>query len=727
MKRFFNINLYKEGLRQTRVLGITLAVISGLISAIVPITYIASYYSNEAIYRSTYQLEFFEFTPVLLFIMYLAPLLLVMSLFSFTNKRSSSDFYHSIPHQRTAVFGSFLMAVFTRLAIIIGSTVALCTILCAISPALSISFSFVPYSLFYFLAGSMLITGAALLAKSITGTAFSNIILSGIILFLPRFIMLMFSYVYESILVIADVNTMGMLLNYKYNAAINNIGLFVDGGLRNFEMFTGSIIYTFVLSVIFIAAAFVLFAKRKSETAEKSSPNKYMQHLYRCLITLPVMLLLPSYLVYQFVLDDFRVELIACLIIIIISLIIYFCYELITTKKAKNLIKAVPVLGILIAFNIAFAGTLLVGREVVFSVKPSKDEITGVRIYPETDWNDNTRYYNQLLLEGVYSDSEYIRQTIADELKNTIDYVRQNGNWWWGSGINQVKFEIKSTSDGKFIRKIYLQQSKYERIMDEFSKDSGFYTAATKLPEINNVDNIRVSVDTGRMLDNKTLQNFYSDIWDIYKKEYEKLSYNEKLRHNSSREYLGYTDFTLSEAEVKNPLERYISIYGYYKGEKYQSNYTISEKTPETMKKYIEFVNEYANIAISDILGKLSKKNNHEYYIWGDILGDGYSSDDYYKNHFWIDLNSSGSMDDGLIEKLTAFFNELSADMEQVDANKPIYVITVNKTVQSEKNREDFNYNIYVNLSEEALNLISKINGYEDNYGDYYDNGYYEG
>jgi len=127
--------------------------------------------------------------------------------------------------------------------------------------------------------------------------------------------------------------------------------------------------------VVYFALAAFLFKIRKSETAGKSAPNRILQHVYRCAITLPVTLIIPFTMVssrttgvYSFWVSNQYVVITT----VVISLIIYFLFELITTKKLLNLLKAVPLLLLIAAVDFVFGYSVILTQNSVFNIRRAR-------------------------------------------------------------------------------------------------------------------------------------------------------------------------------------------------------------------------------------------------------------------------------------------------------------------------------------------------------------------
>jgi ABC-2 type transport system permease protein len=185
-KQIFSFRLYKDAIRQLRIIGLTATVLLTLEAVIIPIGYYLSYKSNLK-YNMNYSasiVSFMEVHPlVVLSFIILAPLL-TLYLFSFLNKRNSSDFYHSIPHSRTCLFLSYFSSIVTWIIIVMGISSIVSLIMSeALRESFILNMATVPLTLFNIFAGSLFVAACIAVAMCITGTTFNNIIVSGMIIF----------------------------------------------------------------------------------------------------------------------------------------------------------------------------------------------------------------------------------------------------------------------------------------------------------------------------------------------------------------------------------------------------------------------------------------------------------------------------------------------------------------------------------------------------------------
>ena len=188
-KKNFDAGLYREGLRQLRVLGITMLAIFVLASVLVPLSdavSLSAYPEWSPSYTVHYS-SYLSQNPLILLSFPVAAPLLTLALFGFLNKRNACDLYHAIPQTRNALFFSFFAAIVTWLVILIAVPALVSEAVCLLFPKY---LEIYPLSALQIctqaLIASIGVAAAVLLAMSMTGTIFTNLVVALLIIFLPR-------------------------------------------------------------------------------------------------------------------------------------------------------------------------------------------------------------------------------------------------------------------------------------------------------------------------------------------------------------------------------------------------------------------------------------------------------------------------------------------------------------------------------------------------------------
>ena len=89
-----------------------------------------------------------------------------------------------------------------------------------------------------------------------------------------------------------------------------------------------------------------MFHRRRSEAAGQSAPSRLLQHIYRIVVTMVICIFIVCAMFSEMTAGILRDEWFVFLVFYLVAALVYFAYELITTKKWKNLLTALPGLGI---------------------------------------------------------------------------------------------------------------------------------------------------------------------------------------------------------------------------------------------------------------------------------------------------------------------------------------------------------------------------------------------
>ena len=479
--------LYSEALRQTRVVGIIFTVIMSIAAFAVPF----GIYLDESVYvnRHGYDLtasiiDFSEINilfPVLTYV--LAPLMVFMS-FSFLNKRASSDFYHSATQTRPTVFFAYSLSVLTWIMIAAGASIIAGLIVPFACPDYFIINWYTFIEIPRRLISSVYVVSAATLAMTLTGTLINNILVTGIIIFAPRLMMLIIgSSVVSYVSVLPGIEYLG-ILNPNYNLVFNDLTQ-LFGAYSTINHW--GMLYTGILAAVYFILAYIGFKLRPSETAGQSAPNRLLQNCYRILITMVVCSVgcigIFAWMTGN-VYEEAEMMLFELALLYIGALIVWFVYELITTRKASNLLKTIPSLGIVLVLNVAIVVLMTGINEGVERFRPEPDEIEYVRID-----SDNKNYYGEItysLAEYLTGDASKIKITdpevkkiVSDGLINTLDDSYSDYQEIYRETV------IIGTKQGEKYRDIYIPYTDYEFMHYTLNSIMAENKSFNKLPEFN--------------------------------------------------------------------------------------------------------------------------------------------------------------------------------------------------------------------------------------------------
>ncbi len=474
--RLFSGALYREGLRQIRLISILAFVIFELEAILNPLGQFIGIQSHiaDGYIPSVETLDFLSVHPLLITTFCVLAPLLTLTLFHFLNKRSTSDFYHSIPHTRVSLFFSFAAAILTWILGIMVVTTATAVGLFALMPQFfALNLTGILAAFFNLFAASCLVVASITIAMAVTGTTFTNIVVSCLILFLPRLLLTGLAVLIGQLLPIIHADDLfGNSFNVVTQAVFGTL-LGSDSGLVSS---TAGGLYTLGLALVYFLLAAWLFHRRKSEAAGQAAQGRGLQLVFRLAISLPVCLF-PCAFVLMAALERtyFGVEeLFLCFVLWLVAVLIYFLYELISTRRWKNLVRAVPGLGILALLNVAAIFTVMGVYHAVLNVDPDVDDIQSVQIL-----SDSNDYFAQKT-NDICCDDPVIRQVVADALHQSIADIRANQFSTDAREAQRVSIHLKGRTIN---RRLYLTAEQRQTIVERLSLNEDYKKALLELPD----------------------------------------------------------------------------------------------------------------------------------------------------------------------------------------------------------------------------------------------------
>lgn len=477
MKKLIHTGYFKEVFRQLKVAGL----VSAGILMIGNISMLLSYSTN------TYTVGMIPGAMTIgssmMAFVYIMGLVLTLMAFGWLNKRSTSDFYHSIPITRTQQYFSTVAAIL--LWMFIGVTAyALVNVLIYVitdSPCNYLLYLGVYVNM---LIGAIEVVGAVSLACAISGTRFVNLVAACIILFLPRFLL--------TVLSIFIVNTPGgdglypasicWLFDPNYNLFGSPFGLITNelgmGGTYSFAKIP-AMIYSFVYSAGLVVLGWLLFKKRKSEAAGIPTTNKVFQTIIRVAFGLPLLLVLAYMIASRSY--DFDELIVPGVLLILFAFVFYCLYELISTKSIKKMAKAMPMFLVCIGIGALY---LLIPKLIVkaaHSVDLKPENIKSYQIC-----NDDKGFIGDIF-DSFISYNSY-KNIMEPEIKYTdeqgIKVISDAFNRWKNSGESggfTVKINRKFGAPIKL--DLYLTPIEESKIENIQTSNPEYKKICTEIPE----------------------------------------------------------------------------------------------------------------------------------------------------------------------------------------------------------------------------------------------------
>ena len=421
LKRFFSPKLYKEALSQLRLPGF---IMGGALLAIMLLVIVISKLTMSK----------FDFTdpayPVYttawlfaLIYLYTAPFIISLAAFNFLNSRKRCDFYHALPVHRSALFGSFAAGVFTWLVSTILVAIFSSTIL-AVALGAPFIFGELLRVLVVFIPGLLFAASATMLAMSVSGTLFTNTVVTALIVWLPALLRSLFTTGvtgYVPAMPESSVTLFGLQVNNLFVSPlwfITDYLYYFDSARDALFQLLLSFLYTLIIALLYFVIAGFLFTKRKSEMAGSSAPNARMQILYRIAVALPPLV------TFSVLNGLFGIDVISSLLVAItLSLILLFAFELITSRKWINLLRALPSFGIALAIALLFTTLIWGVATYAGTFAPPADQIAWVQVVKDREYLEYMSYdpelkpFRTLAKDAVQLDTETVREEASKELR----------------------------------------------------------------------------------------------------------------------------------------------------------------------------------------------------------------------------------------------------------------------------------------------------------------------
>ena len=572
--QFFNFRLFLEGLKRLRVIGLATAILAVTASAVIPLVFwieeLSAMYDGPAEVEPAFLCvpagAMVAFAPFFFFV-----------LFSFLQKRKESDFFHAIPYTRTCVYNSFVAAALTFVFAIQLACGTVAGILWGVAPHLTVDLgAMAAYVIMSMLAAAML-SAFMMLALSVSGTGGSCMLLFVLFAGFVRGVAAIFMGCLENI----DILDTNQMWNTSFFSPLwfLPINIFYYWGDTNAAVTLmyrpANILYTLAVTILLFALAGLIYKHRRSEMAGNPAPGKTTQALFRILFTTLPALLIPFLMLLEG--GDS-----ALLLVLVVSvLLVYFLYELVTTKRPKNLLKIFPGLGIVLGICFAFTVLFYGYRGFLLNENITEDEVKTVSV-DSNGFSSNS--YQGHLADDIRTDDPEIVKTVVAQLAHS-QQLERDGGWlddpsgsdYWDR--TSVTLHLKG---GRTITRyvIFGTETRGElnaRYMElEAVKDIVF-----RLPEDEEIS--RVSTEVGG--------DFYTEyggtnqekemkmILFAFRREFEALTDTQKLEVMSpSFNAYRYGDKNDSDRRVVLHLRGRMGGLGEY----FNSEYIIPETMPET-------------------------------------------------------------------------------------------------------------------------------------------------
>lgn len=602
-KSFFHVKLYLEGIRQLKIVGVMGAIIMAGAAFLIPLGCNINNANHEVYQNGRWIVESKVVTydmilmnPLIVLTFFILTPLMVMILFNFLNRRNACDFYHAIPDTRTCLFVSYGSAVLTWNVGILLLSYIITALSGAMFQYVKVDYTDAFVVFLNCIAGCVFMFGVFAIAMSLTGTIFTNFSVAVMILMVPRIITTVFVFGLTQSLDILPFTFGNSILDDRLNVVTNMVtGLMIRGDYDGLFMWK-SLAYTLVVGLLYGVIGLLLFRKRKSEVAASAAVNSKMQCVFR-LIPAGLISLLPLSILIDNILGGYELyddEIFGIVVLYLIAVLAYFIYELITTKKLRNCIKALPGLIWLAVFNLLFFGLLFASYHTILNDVPKVSDVKYVNIDLKPEYDYRYSFYSKAVRK-VPITSDEVKELLIEELERNINAVKENESIWsWEYDDANVSSYIDGTTrlltefhtkTGTKVRYVYVSPGKMEELLKLLWQNDEIVADAFALIPIENVTSISCY---GNGLSDIELTK--EEAYEIYTAYMDEL----KVMNNDKAYYYLLKDSTSYNYDVAG-MRLYLN-----NDERF--NVSINRQMPKSMGKFMQMVNQKSGMSAAELL-----------------------------------------------------------------------------------------------------------------------------
>lgn len=499
-KTHFSLRLLWEGFQQCKMIGIFSAVIVVLGAVLEPVAQAISLGGSPYYTKVVY--EAWGINVTLLVVLLAAPLMTLM-LFHFLDNRAASDLYHALPHKRITLYLSYAGAVllWVVLLLVLGTLTSVITCGFTHKYITLLTDSLLPFAASLFCMSFLLVAGM-LVSMSVTGTVFTNVLFAGILLFLPRLCVLgLQSSMANALPFLSDSAGTGFFRNANnllFSGVNVAFSMSESDGTNVETVFSPSwqaYLYTFLLGLLYFVIAAFLFRRRRSEAAGQSAPSRLLQHIYRIVVTMVICIFIVCAMFSEMTNGMMRDEWFVFLVLYLVAALVYFAYELITTKKWRNLLTALPGLGIVALLNVGILLGMHAVEKHIVAQRPAMQEIESVS-FCSTDGTDyissssflNYRDYINLMSRDIAITDPTAVTLVSYYLDENLKTWEEGGNdayqsKYYTEGDYSSYHVIVRTKDQTLRRLIYVPVSETEKLLNALQTNADYVDAWRNPPQ----------------------------------------------------------------------------------------------------------------------------------------------------------------------------------------------------------------------------------------------------
>ena len=466
LTKLINTNYLFQNLKKSRTV---LAIFLGLIPILNTIILIMTLTNNP-----NYILSFTEISILNLIGIYILPIVISTCLFNYIYKKKSVDFINSMPISRKSIFITNTISGIMIFTIMLLVNAILIWAVTAIFNA-PIPFMMLFDYFWFFLLVYIFTFSTTNLAMTISGNAITQIVVTLLLLFLVPFTSLYISELYKSNTyydVLLECNeevckpekyycydNLDCTLNKQLNRYHNNLTpiskynyttpfSLVSSIITNENTLINkvSIIKMLILSIIYIILGYYLFLKRKMEISETSFKNPHLHNLVKSLTLVPMVAI--SYFIFK------EEELIFSIFIIVIMLIYYFIYDLITKKHIQNIKLSC----------LYFTATLIILTGIFYIADNQKEQTNIVKYSDIKEIAIDIGYIaGKDTRNKIYIDNKELKSILVKSMLNDETHY-----------YNSFTTYFKTSNNREYKTYITLNEENYNKILTLLSKEKSY-------------------------------------------------------------------------------------------------------------------------------------------------------------------------------------------------------------------------------------------------------------
>lgn len=663
LTNLFNKNFLKQNIKRAKAIIL-------LLIFIVPVINVIYFLMNNA--NSSYTMpSIIEIEPLSLIGMYIIPVILSITLFSFIYKRKSSDFVMSFPVSKKQIFisntiGGILIIFIMNLVNYLFTLIA-----CLLLKNIIIDYKMLFDIFILWTVSYIFVFTCTNIAVSLSANRITTVVVTLLVLFLVPFIHTFIAsddfkgvsnsnietYCdneickpknYECYSTACEIKKRQNIYPSTYYEKIENKSTYTIPYALIYEALVGgttnvskSLLKMTFLSIIYILIGIILFQRKKFEIVDTSFKNERLHNIIRSLTTVPILC------IYYIMLKNTNIsisDLFTVIFLVVIIITYLIIYDLLTRKKITNILRSISSL-IIVGIVVIFTGEISTSKEVKQINVNNIDKMTFIddNMVNKNGYTTNKNLINYIIsihIDNVKGEESYFRnfnvrinvdkknyEFRISTTKEQYNYIINtlNNDEIYQKSSNKVKsknvFAIKLEGDNSYITK---ENELYNKILKEFESSSTIQNEVSN-PLFTAVISIYDNFEVTTLYYDVTNTDIHEEILNYYNKEVAKTF--EMSDINIHAYYIGEVNnitYTVSEDYLSN----------YYQNENIEINKFILDNLNEKIDitkpyKYIKFyTNNYhknANIFVTNkveeletLIEEIKQKEKEEQYNIGD-------------------------------------------------------------------------------------------------------------